>query len=338
MRLAANAIAESNRKTLLMLLWSMVAAYVLLLASSFIQEGGSSYQLLFAFMLVYMVLCLVMVIRMPSLPAKYLTYGVFAVTVLLCLHASAFVDPDYINAEAYVFFLLFPILHLDASIRIDAATLLLAGVYLANILQYKSGKPLMLEASTIIGFTLLGVAVGHFMRIRTLRVLCQLEENRDCELHDKVLGIPNHKGLLRDMAALPMSPQAAAFIAAEELECPELAFGFDYDEKQLLALGAELLAAAQEQGIELYKSGGDIIGIVQPRMLEGVFQRLEPLYHVLNSFEYKFPDGRTQRLHFGIGASMCDPDPAPALTRAQSYSATARKDGKNRIVIQDEYR
>lgn len=328
-------IDEQNRSTLIMLLSAMVFAYASLFIAGMIKLGYSAYQYIFAFMLAYMLVCLFLVIKIPSLPARYLLYGVYIVTVLVCLYASSFVDPDYVNAEAYILFLLFPIMCVDHSIKINSVSIILTIMYIYTIMDYKSGKALSLEASTIIGFSLLGMFIGNFSRYRLLKNRLRIEQCEKAELREALMNLPNHRSFINDISTLPTSFQAVVFIKIDELYNPVLSFGIHYDEEQMRKLGIALAAAAAEQGINLYCCGSGIIGLMQPRMLEGVFQRLESLHHILNNFKFRKNDGEMVKLHFGIGASDCGDSIDAALQRATDACAIAQKEGKNRIQIQD---
>lgn len=336
MKSAEEIIVDRNRKMLVMLQSSMIASYVGLLIFGLIKNGYSSFQALFAFMLVYMIICLVMLLKSPSMSVGILTYGVYIVTILLCLYAAAFVDPDHINSLAYICFLLFPILYIDSSVKLDVLNLVLAGIYLYNVLEYKVGKALMLEAINIVSFSLLGLVIGHFVRWRNLRGLSIMEKYEKSELQEALTGLPNHNCLLKDLASMPMSPQAVLSVEIAELSNPIQSFGLHFRDEQLQKLGRELLQAAEEQGIHLYCCGGELIGIVDPRMLEGLFQRLEPLHHILRSFVFHKKEGEAGKLHFGIGASLCEGDVDMAFARAAAACSHAKKEGMSRIVIYEE--
>lgn len=334
LKLTKEFIIERNRSMLIMLQSAMIVSYVSLLIFSLIKNKYSSFQMLYAFMLIYMLICLVMIIKTPSMPAGYLTYGVYIVTIFMCMYAAAFVDPDHINSEAYIFFLLFPILYVDSSLRLDLINIVLSAIYLYNIIQYKTGKALMLDAINIVCFSLLGVAIGHFVRWRTLRALVLVEQTAQTEYEEALTGLPNHQSMARDLISLPVNPQAVIFININEFANPLLSFGLHFQKQQLRELGDKLAEAADEQGINLYCSGTGIVGLVQPRLLEGVFQRLEPLYQVLSGFEFHREDDVTVKLHFGIGGALCDGDIEQALEQATAASNSAQQDGKNRIVIE----
>lgn len=330
---AKDLINERNRTLLFVLQSSMIFFYLVLLIFSLIQNGYSSFQMLYAFFLVYMILCLFLIIKSPLMPINVPMYGIYIVTILLCMYASAFVDPIYINSEAYIFFLLFPVLYLDYSIRIDTVNLILSALYLYNILDYKVGKALVLEATNIICFALLGIIVGHFVRWRTLKSFVMVKSGIQLELREPLTGLPNHRSLIKDLASLPMNPQAVVFVRISELRSPVLSLGLDFQETQIGLVCDALKKAAEEQGIQLYCCGSEIVGIVQPRLLEGVFQRLEPLHHVLSSFEFHTNKNETIHFHFGIGAALYDGNINDALNSASDACTLAQKDGMNRIVI-----
>ncbi|MDO5134538.1 MAG: GGDEF domain-containing protein [Eubacteriales bacterium] len=333
LRSAKELIRERNRRMLVMLQSAMVVSYGGLLIFSVIQNGYSSFQALYAFMLLYMLLCLVFILKTPSMSVGHLTYGVYIVTILLCMYATSFVDPDYINSEAYIFFLLFPILYVDYSPRLDILNLVLASMYLYNILEFKNGKALALDAINIVCFSLLGMAIGHFTRYRAIRSFAALEKGRQSQLRDPLTGLPNHQCLQRDLSTMPVIPQAVIYIQIRELGSPLPAFGLRFQEELLLQLGRDLEAAAREQGIDLYCCGKGIMGLAQPRLLEGLFQRLEPLHHVLSSFEYHRNEDEILRLHFGIGAAPCDSGIESAFEQASTACLLAQRDGSNRIVL-----
>ena len=319
-------IHQKNRQMLVMMQSVMIIAYMGLLIFSIIKNGYSSFQGFYLFMLIYMSVCLILILKSPAMSVGLLAYGVYIVTILLCLYVSSFVDPDYVNSEAYLFFLLFPILHIDSSIRQDSTNIILSSLYLYNIHEYKTGKALSLEAINVVCFTLLGIAIGHFVRHRVLKDFETMEKNARTDLQEAITGLPNYKCLMRDIAATPGSPQAVLIIRIQELRSPALSFGINFEEQQLRDLGTELAAAAKEQGIDLYCCSDEIVGIVHSRMLDGVFQRLEPLYHVLDHFEVRKSDGETIRFHFGIGSSLCDEDIEDALARASTACSAAQND------------
>lgn len=326
-------IRKRNRQMLIMLQSAMVVSYVGLLIFSLIKNGYSSFQGFYIFLLIYMSICLVFVLKSPDMSIGYLIYGVYIVTILLCLYVSSFVDPDYINSEAYIFFLLFPVLYIDSSIRLDLVNIVLASLYLYNILEYKTGKALALESVNIVCFTLLGLAVGHFVRHRTLKDFADMEESARTDLQEAITGLPNYNCLMRDLSSTPVTPQAVVLIRIEELLSPVRSFGLDFQEHQLRDLGSALAAAAEEQGIDLYCCSGEIIGIVHPRMLDGVFQRLEPLYHTVSNFEIQKSSAEAIKLHFGIGASLCDEDIEEALEKAYIACSAAQNDDINGIMM-----
>lgn len=333
LKTAKKRISQRNRMMLITLQSAMIISYLGLLIFGIIKNGYSSFQALFAFMLIYMLLCLILILKTPSMSVGSLTYGVYIVTIFLCMYASSFVDPDYINSEAYIVFLLFPILYIDSSLRLDTVTVTLAVIYLYNILNYKTGKALALEAVNIVCFSFLGIAIGHFIRWRTLKGFVIIEKSSEAELRDALTGLPNQKSLASDLSSLPMVPQAVILIKIDQMACPLQSFGLRFQEQQLKKLGAELDAAAKEQGIDLYCCGCGIVGLVQPRMLEGVFQRLEPLHHVLSKFEFQKNDGQALKLHFGIGASLCEESIEAAFDKASSACLSAQKDGANQIIL-----
>lgn len=329
-------IERKNRLTLIMLLIAMVAAYAGLLVFSLCKVGYSSLQLLFAFMLFYMGACLVFVWKTPVMPVNHLVYGVYIVTVLLCIYATAFVDPDYVNGEAYVFFLLFPILYTDLSWRIDLVSLVLFVLYLYNIFSFKTGKALALEATNIICFSFLGLFIGHFVRWKNLKFTREAEGKAKIEFQEVFLGLPNHRKLIQDLRSKKMIYQAVAVIKVEELCSPLVSFGLDFQRQQLRQLGEALTEAAKEQGIDLYCCGCGIVGLMQPRILDGVFQRLEPLHHVLKHCEFYRQDGKVVKLHFGIGAALLDKDLEAALEKAFEVCIQAQGEGGNRILVRSE--
>ena len=327
-------INQRNRSLLVLLLSAMVVMYLGLLGFGLATSSYVSFQMLYLTMLVYMAICLIMVLKMPTMPPGYLTYGIDIVTILLSMYASAFVDPDYINTEAYIFFLLFPALYLDTSVRMDVVNTSLAAMYLACILRFKNGKAMVLESISIVCFALLGMVVGHFVRVHEVRSAAVMERSAREKLRDPLTGLPNHVCLSRALEGAATQPQAVLLIEVRELADPVRFFGTDFLEEQLRRLGDALVQAAGEQGIDLYCCGSGIVGIVQPRLPQGVFQRLEALHHTLKYYVYRHDDGRETRLHFGIGAALCEGGFEKTFARACAACEAAQHDGMNRIVLE----
>ena len=283
---------------------------------------------------VYSVASLIFVQRMKDMPVIVLSYGIYAVMVLMCVYSSTIITPESVSIRFLFFMTLLPVIILDKAWRMNLFAVVSALCYAALCIKFKEGNILYDELLNTGSGMLIAIGLGYFMRWHNMRFVQLLHDKAAKKYVDETTGLPNHRRLVKDLANRKRAPYVAVYIDVAELNHMTYFLGEKFDEKRLVSIGDCLSDPQVTEGMSFYCCyGRELIGIGDQLPDKGLFQRLGLIYRGITE-TYSRMTGRQANVH--VAAALWREDLNYTLEKVKDTVEYAKSGKGNTVIIYDD--
>ena len=330
-------VNKYNRQMLLIVLILLICCYGALLVLAFLSEEYAKMTFLYVSSIICAAACLFFVLRLQDMPVYVLCYGMYAIMVFFCIYSSAFLSPESASVYVLVFLLMFPMLFLDISWRINLAECIYSAVYIFIVIQYKASSILFEEIVNVICYTVIAIVLGLFMRTMHLGYLKIQREKQILERKDMLTGLPNHTQLREDLVKRGNPPMALVLLHIEDLLNLGEIYGLDFSDDFLKNLGSLLQSDLISESLTFYCYGErKLIAVAEHNPNESLFQSLATIHTTIRDLKMGGYNGEGKTITFSIGAAYWNSNTPQMIRNAKKAVRFAQVRGKNRIVIYED--
>lgn len=191
---------------------------------------------------------------------RFLIYFSFFMFFLYAYSSSFFFAPAYISVVSLLCQLVLPAIIVDKTTNITWYSLLLYGLYIYGVLQFKIDDLISDEIINMTTFTLVGMTLGYYIRKMKLETYEHRRLAIKREHKDFLTGLYNRKKMFADMEYLVKENQtycAFFMIDVDHFKVYNDTFGHVSGDACLRELGTCMKQYAIQHHMHIYRFGGE---------------------------------------------------------------------------------
>ncbi len=335
------AVTERNARVLTIVLKAAILVFSMVLICCFFVPVYAYMKAAYASIIVLAAACLFLLRGKRAQAGLAYRYVINAALVCYCTITSAFVSPNYICVTILACLFQLQVLYIDKNWRINAATILSAGVYLLVVCRYKIPSLVADEVVNVLSFSVFSCILGLFTRRAQVENFDMKRTLADFAYTDQLTGVANRRSFFERLARAEQSDAAPitllAMIDVDDFKSYNDTYGHQSGDECLRRIGACLKSYETKHPVQFYRYGGEeFVAVSDAYTQERFFAMCEELREDVSRLRIENLDGSVCGVTLSIGVAVLEDTSRrkyeTLLSNADKAQYAAKARGRNRTV------